>query len=114
MRGFDSYNLRRELSNTRNELEKFDMDSHIDRTLSFSENRQNIRSMFGMNHGGETRRAMEGSRRPTHGEFDQTGRSNRDIDILRDAKTPGFRRTDWGTSYTERRRNRSDRPGGRL
>lgn len=120
MRSIDVFNLKREISNTRNELEKFDVDAHIDRTLSYHENRQNIRSMFGMGYGSDTRRAMSeramriNKRRERDGEFYQVGSSNYAFDERRSAQSPGFRRTGWGTSYVERRKNRSDRPGRRI
>lgn len=41
----------------------------------------------------------------------QTGKSNRKRDQLFKAKAPGKRRTRHGTTYTERRANRSDKPG---
>lgn len=96
------------------------MDAHIDRSLTYHENRENIRGMLGMNIGSASRRAMEepggriNKRRDRDGEFYQVGRTNRDIDERRSAKAPGFRRTGWGTSYVERRKNRSDRPGMRI
>lgn len=43
--------------------------------------------------------------------YRQTGTSNRKVDSQRKAKRPGKRRTSHGTTYTERRKNRSDAPG---
>lgn len=41
----------------------------------------------------------------------QTGTSNRKADIDRKAKPPGKRKSRSGRIYTERRKNRSDKPG---
>ena len=44
----------------------------------------------------------------------QTGTSKRSIDILHRAKAPGARRAKSGKTYSERRRNRSDKKGKRV
>jgi hypothetical protein len=45
----------------------------------------------------------------------QTGKSNTFMDKRFMAKKPGKRKTSWGTTYYERRKNRSDRnPKRRL
>ena len=119
-RGLDMYNIRRRLSNRRIETELVDVNALFDSTLSHGENMANIEYQFGLRHGSDTRRAMESGpsrinkRRDRDGEFYQIGRTNERYDERRGARAPGFRRTDWGTSYIERRKNRSDRPGRRI
>lgn len=122
MAGFDIFNIKRKLSNAGHETELIDLDALYDRKLSSHENMANIESMFGMRHSSATRQAMERANRPTRkqrkrdtrGEFYQIGRSNEELDARRSALAPGFRRTRWGTSYIERRKNRSDRTGKRV
>ena len=120
MRGFDVFNIRRRMSSGRAESEMIDFEAEIDRTLNYHENLQNIERRYGLHVGSDTRRALEqgpariNRLRDREGEFYQTGRTHREIDEILPALPPGFRRTSWGTSYTERRRNRSDRPGGRV
>ncbi|MEM4409689.1 MAG: hypothetical protein QXI19_13205 [Candidatus Caldarchaeum sp.] len=44
----------------------------------------------------------------------QTGKSNVELDQQLDALAPGKRRSASGRIYYERRKNRSDRPGGKI
>jgi hypothetical protein len=44
----------------------------------------------------------------------QTGTSNKDRDLQRVAKSPGRRKSEGGSIYYERRKNRSDAPGSLL
>lgn len=49
------------------------------------------------------------------GKKHQTGQTTVQIDKARTAKPPGIRKTEWGTTYPEYRRNRSDvEPAKRL
>lgn len=48
------------------------------------------------------------------GRYRQTGKSVTRIDRKHKARVPGPRRSRSGRKYTERRRNRSDKPRSRL
>lgn len=120
MRGFDLFNIKRKVS-SKYDLDTVDLDSLIDSTLTGSENRQNIERQLGMNMSASTRYAMFDAPREGRvpkserkGEFYQIGRSNSELDEDRRAKPPGQRYTGWGTTYVERRKNRSDKPGRRI
>lgn len=108
--GFQSYNIRRSLAAAGIDPEKFDVHAHLDRTLTM---RENIRNIQGITRGGShsTRDTGPKKRSPRGGEYRQYGRTNEAIDKKRHAKIPGKRYPKGGKPYTERRKNRSDRPG---
>jgi hypothetical protein len=118
--GFQRYSISRSLSSRGIETEKVDLHAHIDRRLSLGENQENISRMFGLYESSDTRRVKQkiASRRPRQvrrsereGEYYQIGSSHKEIDKRMNAKAPGKRRSKSGKTYTERRKNRSDRPG---
>ena len=82
------------------ERDVFDVSAHLDRTLSYSENRRNISDMLGL---GGTQRDYAGEH------YDrQTGFTNTEIDRHLTALSPGKRKSNSGRTYYERRANRSD------
>ena len=93
--------------------EKFDIEAHVDRKLSQRENYMNLTQMCGIGprrtYGAERR-----DRATIQGEFYQIGRTHKVQDEKRKAKLPGKRRSASGKTYTERRKNRSDKPGWRI
>jgi hypothetical protein len=101
--------------------ELFDTSAHIDRNLHADENLKNIKRMHGISNNHYREQNME---TPFSGfattplfpkkTINQTGTSNIRLDELYSAKLPGLRFTPWGTSYTETRKNRSDKPGRRV
>jgi hypothetical protein len=117
---FQIYNINRSLARAGIDPEKVDTSAHLDRTLSYSENRQNILRATGAAHSKSKKIALEKSKHKKtprswkEGEFYQIGKSNTKSDELQRAKPPGQRRSKTGKRYTERRKNRSDRPGSRV
>lgn len=118
--GFQRYNISRQLSSRGIETEKVDLYAHIDRKLTMGENIENISRMHGLYESSDTRRTKQQihsrkrhqiPRSEREGEFYQIGSSHRDLDAKKRAKLPGKRRSASGKTYTERRKNRSDRPG---
>jgi hypothetical protein len=108
--------INRALVNAGIDPEVFDTSAHIDRNLHADENLKNIKRMHGIGNRpqetyGHQNRTLQAD---LHGEFYQIGRSQNDIDKQMSAMIPGVRYTAWGTTYTERRKNRSDKPGGRT
>ena len=105
--------INRALVNAGIDPELFDTSAHIDRNLHADENLKNIKRMHGI--GSQETYGHERTRQSDlHGEFYQIGRSHTDIDRDMSAMLPGLRYTGWGTTYTERRKNRSDKPGSRI
>lgn len=114
--GFQAYNVRRALASAGLETEKIDVSAHLDRSLSLRENVANIKRQYGAGPSKARKEAsmMKGPRmkkEETQGTFYQVGKSNTNRDKKRTAKPPGERRSRSGRWYTERRKNRSDRPG---
>ena len=106
-------NLRARLVALGIDPEKFDIEAHVDRKLSQRENFMNLRQMTGTG----PKRTYGADRRDkatSLGEFYQIGRTHKVPDEKRRAKLPGKRRSASGKTYTERRKNRSDRPGWRI
>ena len=105
--------INRSLSNAGIDPELFDTRAHIDSTLHADENLSNIKRMHGIGsretYGHERTRQSD-----LNGEFYQIGRTHTMLDEPRTAKLPGIRYTAWGTTDTERRKNRSDKPGRRV
>jgi hypothetical protein len=115
---FQLYNMRASLARAGIDPEKFDTHAHLDRTLTMSENRKNLEKMTGAgSHRHVTRHLQKekdrhGGKLPKYrGFFDQVGKSHTEIDRKIKAKPPGDRTSRSGRKYTERRKNRSDRPG---
>lgn len=115
--GLTKYNINRSLARAGIDPEKFDTHAFIDRKLSMSENITNISRMTGA---GRTERHIKRevekagpSRKKYRGTFDQTGKSNVEIDRRIRALPPG-KRGSGKRSYYEYRRNRSDRPGSMV
>jgi hypothetical protein len=105
--------INRSLVNAGIDPELFDTSAYIDRTLHADENLKNIKRIHGIGshetYGHERTRQTD-----LHGEFYQIGNSNTRSDERHRAMLPGVRYTAWGTTYTERRKNRSDKPGRRV
>ena len=105
--------INRALVNAGIDPEVFDTRAYIDPTLHADENLKNIKRIHGVSN-----QQSYGRERTLQtdllGEFYQIGRSHIDIDKQMSAKLPGLRYTDHGTKYVERRKNRSDKPGGRT
>ena len=102
------------------DMEMFDIDAHFDSSLNLTENIRNIKRISGVS---SSRKSVQRHTKPLtkrqkksyqRGLFGQTGKSNTEIDKHRKAKPPGERRSKSGRKYTERRKNRSDRPGTRV
>ena len=94
--------------------DKFDIHAHTDRTLSRTENMANMAAMHGINlvpkaPGPKPTKAQK--RHARLGDFYQIGTTHPQVDKKRVAKAPGKRKSASGKRYTERRKNRSDRPG---
>lgn len=93
--------------------EKFDIHAHTDRTLSRSENMANMAAMHGISlvPKAPIKTTKTQRRQARLGTFYQIGKSDPVEDRRRVAKAPGQRKSKSGKRYTERRKNRSDRPG---
>jgi hypothetical protein len=103
--------IRRSLVANGIDPEQFDVSAHIDSTLRLDENLRNVKRHHGI--GSHETYGHDRSRQADlKGEFYQIGRSNSVQDKQQPAGMPGVRYTAWGTTYTERRKNRSDKPGG--
>ncbi|HQN90693.1 MAG TPA: hypothetical protein PK336_00280 [Methanoculleus sp.] len=121
MSGFDLYNVKRSLVRAGIDPEMFDASAHLDRKLTTRENLTNISKLTGA---GRTERHIKkelekdkarrgGKVKKYRGTFDQTGKSNIEIDRRIRAQPPG-KRGSGKRSYYEYRRNRSDRPGSMV
>lgn len=110
------------ISNHGVDPEMFDVESYVDKSLNYSENLANIKSILKLSTRNRTYGLEPGnkySRKREQNEFYQIGASDRDIDKIHSAQPPGDRhvkhkRPDGSTYYTkyvERRKNRSDYPG---
>lgn len=114
--GLTRYNINRSLARAGIDPEKFDTHAHMDRRISMRENLANISSMTGA---GRTERHIKrevekgGKAKKYRGLFDQTGKSNLEIDRRMHALPPG-KRGKGKRAYFEYRRNRSDRPGSMV
>lgn len=110
------YNINRSLARAGIDPEKFDTHAFMDRKLSMRENMANISRMTGA---GRTERHIKrelekaGPIKKYRGTFDQTGKSNLEIDRRMHALPPG-KRGHGKRAYYEYRRNRSDRPGSMV
>jgi hypothetical protein len=98
------------------ESEMIDFGAHFDSSLSYRENRRNFEKMFPTR--GKVvvpKDAKKQRRKKSDDDLYQIGKSNRELDKKRSAKLPGKRRvyhkSGKRTTYYERRKNRSDRPG---
>ena len=119
--GLTGYNIRMSLARAGIDPEKFDTHAHMDRRISMRENIANISRMTGA---GRTERHVKtelekdkarrgGKAKKYRGTFDQTGKSNLEIDRRMHALPPGKRGVG-KRAYYEYRRNRSDRPGSMV
>jgi len=117
--GMQIYGIGRMLAGTKYNSEMFDISAHLDRTLTYGENRKNIQGMLGIQtrnkgmehiHHQEAQRAAEHLRRQAVDR--QTGQlqneHNRLLDAMLHAHKPGKRISATGHVYYERRENRSD------
>lgn len=118
--GMQQYMIGRMLAGTRWDSEQYDIHANIDRTLTYSENVQNIRQQLGIQtrqRGVEQlqQRAMERQREQVRRQDStrQTGAiqtaQGRAMDAILQAQRPGKRFSRNGNRYYERRENRSDR-----
>jgi len=98
------------------ETQAFDVHAHMDRKISYRENKANLQRLAHVSQAsGQTRHAQRYQRAArTDDPFYQTGqRTEREIDKAFKAKLPGKRvAKKSGRKYTERRYNRSDRHPG--
>jgi hypothetical protein len=116
------FGIGRMLSGTRVETDMFDIRAHVDPTLSFSENRENISKMLGVNRrnrGLEQHEQAQQERARAKAQREdvlrQVGHSwYPELDRARSAMRPGKRVSESGRRYYERRTNRSDRPPGKV
>lgn len=113
--GKNAYKLRQAPSSKGIDTELFDMSAHIDRSLSYQENKENLLRLSGASressvakHARKTRKTKSKAEKDP---FYQTKGSglNKTADKQRKAKLPGVRGSKSGKTYTERRPNRSDR-----
>jgi hypothetical protein len=115
--GMQAWGIGRMIAGTRVNNEMFDISAHIDRTLSYGENRQNISSMLGIN---QRNRGLEEynldlieherARQRRAGGMRQTERGlAQDLNLF--AMKPGKRISKEGHRYYENRPNRCDRDG---
>jgi hypothetical protein len=114
---YSTLQLRQRLVAAGVDPEKFDISAHVDSKLSQRENFINLTQMTGTSkrkdysgHSGIKRELQS----TLKGEFYQIGKSRKEVDEKRKAQLPGKRRSASGKTYTERRKNRSDRPGWRV
>lgn len=103
--------LRQRLVNAGVDPQLFDVDAHVDRKLTQRENYQNIMALSNAKKKPRQYREERHLQSTLKGEFYQIGKSHTDIDKKMKAKMPGERRSASGHTYTERRMNRSDKPG---
>lgn len=119
--GMQQFNIGRMLAGTRIDSEMFDIRAHLDSTLTYGENLQNIRSIAGIStrdkgmeqhHQRGEERARERARRKSD-PLRQSGRiqgsRGHQLDARLQAQRPGKRHSRNGIRYYERRENRSDR-----
>jgi hypothetical protein len=117
--GMQNFGIGRMLANTRVQGEMVDIKAHLDSTLNYRENADNIRKQMGIttrNYGMERMEQRQAERmRERHQRQDpnrQTGRwqnaHNIEIDRRFQAMRPGKRFSRTGHRYYERRASRSD------
>jgi hypothetical protein len=117
--GMQNFGIGRMLANTRVQGEMFDIKAHLDSTLNYRENADNIRRMHGIqtrNYGVEAmHQRLDEQKRERVRRQDpdrQTGRiqnaHNIEIDRRFQAMRPGKRFSHSGHRYYERRASRSD------
>lgn len=109
-------NLRARLVAAGVDPQKFDLDAHVDRKLSQRENFINLSKITGTTKRTDYTGHPNLKKADKREEFYQIGRTNKVIDKKLKAKLPGARYVKHPggktTRYTERRKNRSDRPSG--
>lgn len=121
--GFQEFNVGRMLADTKVDSEMVDIKAHLDSTLNYHENIENIRKQHGIqtrNYGMErmeqrhAERIRERNQRTDpHRQTEHIQNAhNREIDRMFQAMRPGKRFSRNHRRYYERRENRSDR--GRL
>jgi hypothetical protein len=117
--GMQAWGIGRMIAGTRVNNEMFDISAHIDRTLSYGENRQNISSMLGINQRNrglesinqqkqERQRARVQRKDPDRQTGQWQGQFRLEVDRRFQAQRPGKRFSHSGRRYYERRANRSD------
>jgi hypothetical protein len=97
--------------------QKFDVHAHVDRKLSQRENFINLTQMTGSGKRKEYDPSLSRQTpKKALDEWRQIGRTHKEVDKKLKAKLPGVRYVKHPgakpTKYTERRKNRSDRPSG--